>query len=274
MRLTGTKDECRRRNYIPELVYLLSVTGQTKSALHLIIDELGDVPMAISFVKEVDEKSLWGDLLDYGMDKPSFIRGLLEDVGTSIDPVTLVRRIPDGLQIEGLKDSLGKLLRESEITWSISNGASRVLQAEISTVMDELRRRRECGVVFDVGDRRIPHSDSKTGSGKCEVCDETYQTEFHEPDSEERLIGFLCGHIYHLSCLLDEIEDDNNRPAVEKLRKDLAEDGDGMDTIGYKRGGVGLKMRHVQMIKGVLNSTTCLSCRQQDKDGSANLGAS
>ncbi|KAK4982400.1 Vacuolar protein sorting-associated protein 41, partial [Elasticomyces elasticus] len=69
---------CETRDYVPELVYILSKTGQTKRALFLIIGELGDVSQAISFTKE--NPDLWDDLLDYSMDKPRFIRGLLEEI--------------------------------------------------------------------------------------------------------------------------------------------------------------------------------------------------
>ncbi len=93
---------CETRTYIPEQVYLLSKTGDTKRALFLILDKLHDVSQAISFAKSQDDPDLWDELLDYSMDKPRFIRRLLEEVGTAINPITLVRRIPKGLKIEGL----------------------------------------------------------------------------------------------------------------------------------------------------------------------------
>ncbi len=46
------------------------------------------------------------------MDKPRFIRGLLEEVGTAINPITLVRRIPEGLEIEGLREGLSRMIKE------------------------------------------------------------------------------------------------------------------------------------------------------------------
>ncbi|CRK44098.1 hypothetical protein BN1723_006015 [Verticillium longisporum] len=85
--------ECERYRYDDELVYLYSKTGQMKRALFLIIDRLKNVKKAIEFAKEQDDPDLWSDLLDYSMDKPKFIRGLLEQVGTSINPITLVRLI-------------------------------------------------------------------------------------------------------------------------------------------------------------------------------------
>ena len=141
---------CDARDYIPEQVYLLSKTGQTKRALFLIIDQLHDVSGAIAFAKEQDDPALWDDLLEYSMDKPRFIRGLLEEVGTAIDPITLVRRIPEGLQIEGLKDGLGRMIKEYEIQWSISEGVARVLRGEVAMGMDKLRTGQRRGVKFDV----------------------------------------------------------------------------------------------------------------------------
>lgn len=139
---------CEQRHYIPELVYILSKTGQTQKALWLIIGELGDVKQAIAFAKENGE--LWDDLLDYGMGKPRFIKGLLEEVGTAIDPVKMVRRIPEGLEIEGLKEGIQKLVREYEIQHSISEGVARVLQGEVAAGMDTLRAGRKKAVRFEV----------------------------------------------------------------------------------------------------------------------------
>ena len=141
---------CERRHFIPEQVHILSKIGQTKRALFLIIDELGDVGQAISFTKE--HPDLWDDLLEYSMNKPSFIRGLLEEVGaaTAFNPIDVVRRIPEGLEIEGLKQGIHKLIREFEIQLSISGGVAQVLRSEVATGMDELRAGRRKGMRFEV----------------------------------------------------------------------------------------------------------------------------
>ena len=140
---------CTRRDYVPELVYLLSKEGRTAQALKLIIDKLNDVSQAIQFAKEQDDASLWDDLLDYSMNKPRFIRGLLEEVGTSIDPLKLVKRIPLGLEIEGLREGLGRMLREYEVQESISGGVARVLRGEVNAAMLERGRGMRKGIPFD-----------------------------------------------------------------------------------------------------------------------------
>lgn len=139
---------CEQRHYILELVHVLSKTGQLKRALWLIIGELGDVKKAIEFVK--GNPDLWEDLLEYGMDKPAFIRGLLEEVGTAVDPAELVRRIPVGLEIEGLKHGIMRLVKEYEIQYSISEGVAKVLEGEVAMGMDTLRAGQKKAVRFEV----------------------------------------------------------------------------------------------------------------------------
>ena len=150
---------CEEHNLTPELVYLLSKIGKTKEALFLIIEKLGDVSQAISFAKE--HPDLWEDLLDYSMDKPRFIRALLNEVGTSVDAVKLVRRIPEGLEIEGLKKGVKKMVREYDIQFSISEGVARVLRGEVAAGMEVLREGRRRGVKFEVNPR--PADEAEVG---------------------------------------------------------------------------------------------------------------
>ncbi|KAJ6261844.1 Vacuolar protein-sorting-associated protein [Drechslerella dactyloides] len=209
---------CERRRYIDELVYLYSLTGQTKRALFLIINEKRDVAAAIDFAKTRDDPELWNDLLEYGMDKPPFILGLLEHVGTSLDPIKLVKRIPNGLEVSGLKEGLTKMLREHEIQWSLSAGVARCLSGEVNAGMDRLRTGRRRGVKFDIvaGDAAsistVTEKDEKgkgkeqeteldklksVGNSGCGICKHVFEQ--HEP---ETLVAFACGHVFHLRCLL------------------------------------------------------------------------
>ena len=156
---------CARRNYIPELVYLLSKEGRTTQALKLIIDKLNDVSQAIQFAKEQDDLSLWDDLLDYSMNKPRFIRGLLEEVGTAIDPLKLVKRIPLGLEIDGLREGLGRMLREFEVQESISGGVARVLRGEVNGAMLERGRGMRKGIRFDPLKPSVAEKEKKQSTG-------------------------------------------------------------------------------------------------------------
>ena len=141
---------CQQRSFFPESVYLLSKEGRLTEALQLIIDNLNDVSQAIAFCKTQNDQSLWDDMLDYSMNKPRFIRGLLEEVGTAINPISLVRRIPEGLEIEGLRDSLSRMIREYEIQYSISEGVARVLRGEVAAAMTTRGNGQRRGIKFEL----------------------------------------------------------------------------------------------------------------------------
>lgn len=177
------------RNYIPELVYLLSKTGDTKRALFLILDKLHDISQAIAFAKSQDDPDLWNELLEYSMGQPRFIRVLLEEVGTAINPIALVRRIPKGLEIEGLREGLSRMIREYELQDSISEGVARVLRGEVAMGMDVLRAGQKRGVRFDVSRDRhrrttVPQPEKSVGaegpaatapkSGHCVGCGKAF----------------------------------------------------------------------------------------------------
>ncbi|KAL4897058.1 hypothetical protein BDV59DRAFT_169708 [Aspergillus ambiguus] len=212
---------CESRHFTPELIYLLSKTGQTKRALNLILSDLKDVSQAIAFAKSQNEPDLWEDLLDYSMDKPRFIHGLLVEAGTSIDPIKLVRRIPSGLEIEGLREGLTRLIREHDLQDCISQGAAKVLQSEVAVGMDTLRRGQRRGIKFNIVEDEqkssppSPNDDAKNDAasektsrpssssrapstasraGTCAGC----RRPFHA-NEKEILVGFACGHIFHLS---------------------------------------------------------------------------
>ncbi|KAK9449971.1 uncharacterized protein V1518DRAFT_382855 [Limtongia smithiae] len=148
--LEKASEVCEKREYIPELVYILGKTGENKRALMLIINRLQDVEQAINFAKSQDDKELWSDLLDYSMDKPKFIRALLEQAGTAIDPITLVKRIQEGMQIEGLKPALQRILHEYELTLSIAHGAAMILNGEVEGYSAQLRLGRAKGIKFQI----------------------------------------------------------------------------------------------------------------------------
>ncbi|KAL2014241.1 hypothetical protein VTN00DRAFT_1766 [Thermoascus crustaceus] len=229
---------CEIRRFTPELIYLLSKMGQTKRALNLILSDLKDISQAISFCKSQDDPDLWEDLLNYSMDKPQYIHTLLTEAGMAIDPIKLVRRIPSGLEIQGLREGLARMIREHDIQASISQGAAKVMQSEVAVAMDTLRRGQRRGIKFDIigvespklaegeGEEgaaaapdakekekekeEVEHDDETLNEektmrrrrrspvllqpGRCAGCHEPFY-----PNEKETLIGFACGHVFHLS---------------------------------------------------------------------------
>lgn len=168
---------CEVRRFTPELIYLLSKTGQTKRALSLILSDLRDISQAISFAKSQDDPDLWDDLLSYSMDKPDYIRSLLAEAGTSIDPIKLVRRIPSGLEIEGLREGLTRMIREHDIQASISQGVAKVLIGEVAIRMETLRRGQKRGIKFDVLRTEVSENKQPNGQDTTLTVDEKQESQ-------------------------------------------------------------------------------------------------
>jgi vacuolar protein sorting-associated protein 41 len=263
--------ECEEHNYIPELVYLYSKTGQMKRALYLIIDRLGDVSRAIAFAKEQDDPDLWEDLLRYSMDKPRFIRGLLEEVGTAINPITLVRRIPEGLEIEGLREGLKHIMKEHELQYIISSGVARVLRSEVAAAQNLLRIGQRKGIKFEVVVQAPEHVDieskdvaapstesAKNASKPSNEADESPEEPEKPPREKqwapdhcaeclepfiawekETLVGFACSHVFHVRHLLERLHP--GQPVDEEV----------VGAVASQRNHhlVGTKVTHARLLK-------------------------
>ncbi|RYP89564.1 hypothetical protein DL770_004285 [Monosporascus sp. CRB-9-2] len=306
--------ECEQANYIPELVYLYSKMGEMKQALSLIIDRLGDVSQAIAFAKEQNDPEIWEDLLNYSMDKPRFIRGLLEEVGTAINPLTLIRRIPEGLEIPGLREGLQHIMKEHEIQYSISSGVARVLRSEVAAAQNTLRTGQRRGIKFeiataaDVGEAemekvptetqrsdatdgtRTPTTDSEVAhgapnGGDAHVTTATQQQQQQRDDQHqhhhhyhrelrpghcaqchvafaewepEALVGFACGHAFHVSHLLTLLHP--GQPADPAL---LGAGDSGAGARDWSR--VGSKVTHARLLRDRI-AGGCPVCKRRRGD--------
>jgi hypothetical protein len=76
------------------MVFILGRMGNTKQALALIIEKIGDVKEAIDFINNHNDKELWEDLINHAMKSPSFVSGLLEHIGGHVDPIKLIKKYP------------------------------------------------------------------------------------------------------------------------------------------------------------------------------------
>ena len=245
---------CERRGYIPELVHLLAKEGRTKKALAVILDQLADIPHALAFARDQADPELWDDLVAQALHKPVLLRALLAEVGAAgvvagagtgptaerggavADPIALVRRIPAGMEIEGLRDALARLLREYELQDSISEGVARVLRGEVAVGMASLHAGQKRGFRFETqpSSAKAQRSRSKDHAerrarrkvhfanvrlGCCCGCGQRFKDEPPDPELDPTapppvpLIAFPCSHAFHLTCLLAYMDPAFARPA-------------------------------------------------------------
>lgn len=153
---------CEKRNLVMEMVFILGRIGDNHRALMLIIERLGDVYQAIEFAKDQQDESLWEDLINYSKDKPGicivltvdFIKGLLENAGSHIDPVKLVQCITEGLEIPGLKAALLKILSDLSLQvyliinrqTTLREGCQKILAQDTILLTGDLMHQQKRGI--------------------------------------------------------------------------------------------------------------------------------
>jgi hypothetical protein len=79
------------------------------------------------------------------MPPAAFIRGLLENVGPEIDPIRLIRRIKNGLEIPGLKPALLKILHDFNLQMSLLEGCQVILNGDCSALTRKLQHDQSSG---------------------------------------------------------------------------------------------------------------------------------
>ncbi|WVO14232.1 hypothetical protein L204_101864 [Cryptococcus depauperatus] len=178
---------CKERDYVSEMVFLLGRMGNNKQALMLLIERLGDVQRAIGFATEQADEDLWEDLLAYSETRPDFIRALLEHVGAEINPIRLISRIRDGLEIPGLKPALVKILQTSSLQVSLLEGCQHILNSDCAVLMSRLQ-------MAQTGSLKA------SASSLCQVCSKPAFT----PSYPSLILIYLCRHLVHATCALPE----------------------------------------------------------------------
>ncbi|CAF0718867.1 unnamed protein product [Brachionus calyciflorus] len=184
--LTQAQKELQERNLGPEIVYILERTGQIKKALQIVLHAIKDVNQAIEFCKRHNDKDLWEDLIKYSLNKPEYIIGLLNNIGTHVDPVDLINRIPNGVTIKGLRDALVKILSDYRVQISLLEGSKNIMA-------------RDCFNLLEKQIKVVRQGGSVSEDQKCLACDEpliAFNFNLARP-----LKIFNCKHAFHEDCI-------------------------------------------------------------------------
>ena len=242
----------------------------------LIIERLGHVEQAINFAKEQNDDDLWEDLLKYSMDKPHFIRGLLQNVGTEIDPIRLIRRIPNGLEIPDLRPALMKILQDFNLQMSLREGCRRILVSDSVAMADQLQRSQKRGISCSGKKKekckkekwrhlirkkkwRIASNNTRLILPVTCIIEETLCSFCQQPifvRGETRVPGtpistfvmFFCRHVYHDKCLF--VDDVDTMPKMKSS----------MTKVTLRA-----KANHASLIRSKRGRLPCPLCVDQSK---------
>jgi vacuolar protein sorting-associated protein 41 len=193
---------CSKKKLWSEMVWILGKMGNTQEALELMIDKVGDVKQAIEFVQKQDDPELWDDLIKRSITNPVFVSGLLENVGTHINPLTLIDKIPRGMEIIGLRDRLVKIIYDYNLQTTLKEGCTEVLKADCKFLADKLIMGLRRGMKVDT-------------SARCPTC----SLLVGDTKQQASLVVFFCGHTYHQKCLSAAAAAQQQAPSPAGARK-------------------------------------------------------
>ncbi|KAJ3338876.1 Vacuolar protein sorting-associated protein 41 [Gonapodya sp. JEL0774] len=190
---------CEARRMVPEMVYLLGKMGDNKRALKLIIGGLGDIRKAIDFAKDQNDGDLWEDLINYSMSNPGFIVILLENINAHIDPIKIIKRIEDGMQIPGLKRALVKVLEDYGVQASLREGCEKILLSDTIGLLEQLYFAQRRAMSFET-------------EVVCAMC----SLPVAGTSETSAAVLFFCRHWFHERCLSSNLNIQDLAPALEQ----------------------------------------------------------
>lgn len=145
---------CEENDFTEELVYLWGKIGEAKKALTLIINKLDDPEKAINFAKHQNEKEAWDVLLEYSIEKPAFIKALIEHADEQsyqfYDPILILEKMPPDVEIEGLKESVTKISYNNDLNVLLNQLILRIIYNKSEDVSKQLRTLKLKGVDIDI----------------------------------------------------------------------------------------------------------------------------
>ncbi|XP_073992200.1 vacuolar protein sorting-associated protein light [Rhodnius prolixus] len=187
---------CKAHNFYDEMVFLLDRIGNPKEALALIMSEIKDIERAINFCKEHDDQDLWEDLINYSLDKPSFITTLLKRIATYVDPRILVQRVQNCFEIPKLKEALVKMMHDYNLQVSLQEDCNNIIVNDFFDLHEKLVNTQQRGSY--VGDDHHCGACHRKVIVKCSKGKDVSQP--------TNTVMFYCSHVFHSACLPAEVE--------------------------------------------------------------------
>ncbi|XP_075513089.1 LOW QUALITY PROTEIN: vacuolar protein sorting-associated protein 41 homolog [Primulina tabacum] len=232
---------CVKRDLLKEQVFILGRMGNAKQALAIIINKLGDVEEAIEFVSMQNDDELWEELIKQCLNKPEMVGVLLEHTVGNLDPLYIVNRVPNGLEIPRLRDRLVKIITDYRTETSLRHGCNAILKADcVNLLIKYYKEARRAIYLSNEEDESHTITDKKQsfqlaerspsiksmevkpkvrGGTRCCMCFDPFS--IHNVS----IYVFYCCHAYHETCLMDSINSlsgSKKKPAPAPTQDELS----------------------------------------------------
>ncbi|CAL5426427.1 unnamed protein product [Camellia sinensis] len=237
---------CVKRELLREQVFILGRMGNSRQALAIIINKLGDIEEAIEFVSMQHDDDLWEELIKQCFHKPEMVGVLLEHTVGNLDPLYIVNIVPNGLEIPRLRDRLVKIITDYRTETSLRHGCNDILKADCVNLLVKYYKeaRRAIHLSNEEDDARAKRDDSRAsrsterapntrtmevksktrGGGRCCICFDPFSIQ------NVSITVFFCCHAYHTTCLSDSTNLVSGKKSAEATSQETSyydyDDGD------------------------------------------------
>lgn len=130
-------DLCRERSFFKEMVYLLGCAGNNAEALQVYLHQMHDFAGALEFCKRMDDIDLWMVMVEFALAEATgdsknstLLRQLMDGVVGFLDPRVLVQRIGPNVPVQGLRESLRRMLADVSLQTAIQSKCNDVLMVD------------------------------------------------------------------------------------------------------------------------------------------------
>ncbi|KAK7262225.1 hypothetical protein RJT34_29788 [Clitoria ternatea] len=233
---------CIKRDLMREQVFILGRMGNSKQALAIIINKLGDIEEAVEFVTMQHDDELWEELIKQCLNKPEMVGILLEHTVGNLDPLYIVNKVPNGLEIPRLRDRLVKIITDYRTETSLRHGCNDILKADCVNLLVKYYKEARHGVSLGnedeprvkMNDTRASQSFEKSpslrtvevkskvrGGGRCCICFDPFSIQ------NVSVIVFFCCHGYHTTCLTDSSYTSSSKKETGAQEADSYDDYNG-----------------------------------------------
>lgn len=130
----------KKKGYLAkERVFVLSAMGDLNSAMHILLDELGDTLSAIEFASDHGDSVLWERLIEHARTHADTLAALLDSpAGGKVDPVRLIPLLNSEMRIPHLRDRLHGILVDAALERALREDAAAALHHDANELLQKL----------------------------------------------------------------------------------------------------------------------------------------
>lgn len=146
---------CDKRNppLFHEKAYALSRIHNTKEALRIYVQEIGDIRQALEFVVATD-KNLWPELVELCLHSDELLASVLDHVGYyGLNPSILSQKLSGTMRVDGLQRKFMKVMSLYSFQMMLHDRTKNILQAETLTLLRNYNQGQRRAFKLDPGVR-------------------------------------------------------------------------------------------------------------------------